>query len=196
MYPGQRPTSVTVLAIIGIIFAALGTFGAIFMVAMLMGVTAQDPFNKALMEDGAYRGMQIVSEIVHTVLTVVLWIGSIGSLKLQPGARTAMLVYAWASIISGVISSIAMFIILPDLLDKAMAAASMTMPPEVAQMTRSMLVVMMPISVILGAAYPVCVLIFYTRKKVVNAFQGKFEGPPPAPYYNQQYYPPQGPAGY
>jgi len=90
--PPVRPTSVTVVSIMGIIFGALGCVCLLGSVGLsvVMGnaqeQSAQMP--PELMTFG------IVTGIAGLVLSIFLLIGSIGALRLRPWARSALLAFA------------------------------------------------------------------------------------------------------
>src|SRR5262245_31722845 len=105
--PQQKPTSVMVLGILGIIFALLGVCGlfstaAVFMAGSSLG---PNPAMDAMRNDTVYLAFAGVSVGLGLITTVLLLVSSIGSLALQPWARLGMLIYAGVTVVTTLVGS-------------------------------------------------------------------------------------------
>src|SRR5437016_4767411 len=84
MIPPARPTSVTVISVLGIIFGALGCL------CIVIGMGWQAASGQQQGGSEAMKMFGIVSGIAGLVLSIVLLIGSIGALSLRPWARSTL----------------------------------------------------------------------------------------------------------
>lgn len=178
MIRGPRPAAVTTVAVIGIIFASFGT------IATLMG------FPK-LTRSANFETFEDIYGVadwsLSTGLTILLFIGAIGSLSLRPVARKLMIIFAWGDIAVWAGFGVYMYAYVIPKVDSAMVAATMSAtlsgaippgsPSPVAAMgmASTMLGVAVGALLVLVMVYPILVLAFYTRPKVVNAFNGIFD---------------------
>jgi hypothetical protein len=97
--PSNRPTILTVLAILGIVFGGLGVlcigFSDIFQLLSLlnphmMPATAAQPIPQ--------KSVGLVMGVISLALCVVLLIGSIGAINLKPASRRLLVGWALADI--------------------------------------------------------------------------------------------------
>lgn len=145
----KRPTSVTVLAIIGIVLGSLSLLGSLC--GTIMVFVAGQQMQQALAH--IPKAWLVIQTIMGFAISVILLAGSIGSLQLALWARKAMLAYAIVSLAMSVVGLITSF---------AFADPNQS-PAMVAGMAVG--------SFIVGIIYPGCVLYFYTRPHVVSAFE-------------------------
>jgi hypothetical protein len=90
--PPVRPRSVTVVAILGIIFGALGCTCILGSVALSLAMgNAQE---QAAQMPSELMTFGVITGIAGVVLSIVLLIGSIGALRLRPWARSMLLAFA------------------------------------------------------------------------------------------------------
>src|SRR3954454_10779915 len=168
----RRPTSVTVIAVFAIIFGILG----------LVGVTIQ--FLQFLVPQVfQFGGPNPVTDLVHNDPVIATWTGvmagaggifaimglagGIGALSLKPWARKALLAYAIAAIVTGIVGTIFnLTVMLPKMSQIPQNR------PEV-KMTIQLMPIMTIGGFFLGLILPVCVLFFMTRPKVKAAFAGQ-----------------------
>jgi hypothetical protein len=177
----RTPTSVMVLGIMGIVLSGLGFLGT---AASVLGVLMPSDLTPSLNKDAGYFTYVIASAIVNLLLYILLIAASIGSLRLKRWARKGMLTYAMATLVLLVVGT-AMTI--GYVTPKLNAAIGPKVPQEQADLLRASLS-MAPLCGLAGAIFPIFVLVFFTRKKVVNAFDGIF--PPDPAYLAQGYAPP------
>ena len=88
LVPPVRPTSVTVISVLGIIFGAVGCL------CVVIGFGWQAASGQQQGGSEAMRTFGIVSGMAGLVLSIVLLIGSIGALSLRPWARATLLAFA------------------------------------------------------------------------------------------------------
>ena len=82
------PTSVKVLAIIGIVLGCLGILGVMFSALMLfVTIGPPNPLMESLRHDSVYLGITAVGLAIGLPLTGLLIVASIQSLRLVPWAR-------------------------------------------------------------------------------------------------------------
>jgi hypothetical protein len=105
--PNPRPTSVTVIAILGIIFGALGILGGLCTLPQYLGMDLTpggNPMIGAVRNDPILIGMTLGGMVLGMLLGGIELFGSVGLLQLKPLGRTLMIVYAIAMIAMAVIS--------------------------------------------------------------------------------------------
>jgi hypothetical protein len=103
--PNPRPTSVTVIAIIAIIFGSLAVLGFLCSLPQYLGLKiAPNPVMDAMQNDPVIRWFMIITMGIGTVLAIVQLCGGIGALSLKRGSRRALIWYAVLYLIVGVLS--------------------------------------------------------------------------------------------
>jgi len=112
-----KPTSITVFAILNLVFGVLGLCGTVaagaflFMPAAAMqgGPTAE------LMQTDWYRIYMAISLLLGFIATIVLLVSGVGLLNSKPYGRTAAIGYAIYALISGLIGFVIniVFVVLP-----------------------------------------------------------------------------------
>ena len=183
----QRPTSVTVFGILNIVFAVFGICGVLAIVTMftMMGMDLNNPAfqnnptMQAIQDSPAYAAWLKISVVLGLVAAAVLLAAGIGLLKLKPWARMLSIIYGIFEIVWIIIGTVVNFIFLVQpMLEKAHAAQG----PEAAGAIGGAIGGMF--GGCIGIIYPVLLLIFMTRPKVVAAFRPQspeaFQ-PPPIP---------------
>ena len=173
----NTPTSVMVLAIIGIGWSAVTFLGLLWsLVAWFVPMGPPNLALEAMKHDPVYITVTAISAVLSVVVTMVLLVASIGSLRLRHRARRGMIVYAWLEIGKLIYGTILTLTYMSPKITAAMTAA---MPPGAP--TAPGLRALMPAILILGAcftllfmAYPICILYFFTRPRIIDAFNGIF----------------------
>lgn len=165
--PPRRPTSVTVLAIIGIIFGALGVLCTpLGLIPYFMDFGQPNPVIDAIKENKFAFFWTIGSSILGILLAVILLAGSIGSLKLAPWARSAMLAYAAMAVVMSLAGTVISVTVITPLVTKAFENMQGGGGPFAAMGGM--------IGAIVGAVlmliYPICILFFYNTANVKDAF--------------------------
>jgi uncharacterized protein YneF (UPF0154 family) len=103
--PNRRPTVVTVLAILAIIFGSLGVLGGICNIPQYLGVRLMpNPILDGIQKDGVMLTFMLTSLAINLILSVILLIAGIGSLSLKPSSRVWMIRYALIHIVVTAVS--------------------------------------------------------------------------------------------
>jgi hypothetical protein len=172
-YAPPRPSSVTVISIIGIVMAALSLIICLpisivpfFVPAML----EQNPGLAAVKKDTALFAFSLAGFGLGMVLAFVLLAGSIGSLKLMKWARPTMIAYAALSIIMTIVNIAAQFLfIFPVTLSPQNMPPGT--PPNAMGMIKAITYGSTFFGVIIILVLPVLILIFFNKRHVVDAFE-------------------------
>ncbi len=165
-YAPTRPTSVTVLSIISIVFALLGVIcvplglTAYFVPAMQQG----NPGIAAVKSDTPLFAWVLISNLIGFVMSIVLMAGAIGSLKLMTWARHLMLAYAAISIVVTIVVTIVNTIWLTPVMVQSTV-------PEAQAIVKWSSYIGAVIGMLFGLTMPVLVLIFFRKPHVVDAFE-------------------------
>lgn len=163
----KAPTSVVVLSIIGIIFSVLGILGLAWTAVVMFGhILPDNPMIDAVNHDTLYLTVTGILGTIGVGFTILLFAASIASLKLVPWARRAMIVYAWYTIVVGILGTIFNIVYV---MPKMQAA----MPPGMAAGAIGGMIGGV-CGGLLGLIFPICVLYFYSRPHVIDAFNGIF----------------------
>jgi hypothetical protein len=174
-----------VISIIGIIYAAFMILSTAAGLVINSLDIPRDPMTKQLLEDKLFFAFSIVSGCIGILVAGVLLASSIGSLMLKPWGRKGMLAYAVLAVITTILSTIFQFAYVLPAMSKAMGAAD----PRIAQYAMIGGYVGGFCGVAITLVLPAVILYFFTRTKVVNAFNGVFEADPtnfPVTYENPQ----------
>ena len=167
----NAPTSVKVIAIIGIVLGSLGILGLIWsLITIFAPLGPPNPILEPLRHDSVYIASTIVALIIGVPLTVLLIVACVQSLRMQRWARRAMIVYAWLAIVQCVVGTVFNgAYLIPKMLSGIPAGTS----PE---MRAAMIGGAFggACGGLLSVVFPVCILYFFSRKKVVDAFNGIF----------------------
>lgn len=165
-----RPTSVTVLSTLGIILGALGLLGkpaslAIFVIKMPM----QHPVVEVMRNDSFIRGWMILNVATGWMVSLLLLMASIGSLRLRDWGRTGMLAYAGLALVMTVIGQAVGLLAINPVLEPAMQQAMEQQPsPSPFQPGPTASVI---IAVVLGLWFPLLIAYFFTRRPEKEAFE-------------------------
>lgn len=175
----QRPTSVTVIAVLGIIFGTLSLCGLVFQLmgnAMSgMGGGAEGPgveFQKALQENEAMQRYSNLGMIAGFILVPLLFAGSIGSLMLKAWGRTAMLIYAVVSILNTLVSTAMYLMVVNPSIQEVMKQYTDEQSQQIANMTALFMSIALGCGVLIGLIYPIATLIVMSNPRVKQAFEG------------------------
>jgi hypothetical protein len=189
-----RPTSVTVLAIIGIVWGAIMIpCNAITLIPFLGNLSAQDPVMSAIRADPVAYGWSVGSTVARVVLAVVLLAGGVGALMLKPAGRSGMLLYARVMIVLAVVDALMGVLVLFPIARNALSGN-----PQLASMLIARQVGAV-FGIVIAMAYPILVLAFLNKAHVKAAFAGAGAGSYSPPHAAPPgYYPPQAqvPPGY
>jgi hypothetical protein len=165
----KRPTSVTVFGILNIVFAVLGVIGIFASIAMLKFVgksQANNPVVKALHDNVVYAAWFKIMIPLGLIASMVLLAAGIGLLLLKNWARVTSIVYAIYTIIICLIG-LAMngvFLLLP-LLNQSSHGSTVEAAGQIGAAIGA------TIGSVFSLVYPILLLIFMTRPKVIAGFQ-------------------------
>jgi hypothetical protein len=171
----NRPTSILVVSILGILLAAFGILASILgIILTLYPLQANDPTAR-LAENMGYLVYHFITSILWIALGIILLAGSIQSLRLKPIGRKLMLFFAWAQLALGSVGAVITFIFVIPAVCDAYAA-----DPRYASLATTIRIseyIGGAIGVLLYIATSLPILYFFNRKIARNAFNGIF--PPP-----------------
>jgi hypothetical protein len=132
----KRPTGVTVIAILHLVFGGLGLLGmlclgglALFFVAIVSNAPPNDPAMRDLKEIGAIYQRNVPGLVPYLLVTLVtglifdtlLVVAGLGLLKLRNWARSASIFYAIVSLFLAIASAGYSFAVFNPGIDKAQA---------------------------------------------------------------------------
>jgi hypothetical protein len=173
--PHPRPTAVSVLAIIGIVYASIGLLNALLGMAMQVIATASG---------GAFGPTASKLSVSCTIalaggsliLAGVLMTASIGSLRMRAWARKLMVRWACFYLAwEAVEVTVQTLIVVPEAVNayaSATAAAGAPAPmPGVPGLMKSMMYGGVVFAFIFCCVLPICVLIFMRKPNVIEAFE-------------------------
>jgi hypothetical protein len=169
----RRPTSVTVVAIIGIVLGALGLLcrpASLLVFAVKLPV--QNPVVDAMRNDSFILGWMVIGVATEWVISLLLLLSSVGSLGLREWARTGMLAYAPLKLVMMVISQVIGILVVNPTLAPAMKQVAEQQPSAFQASPTTSAIVMTVWTLWL----PLLILWVYTRPMVKEAFA---RGPAP-----------------
>jgi hypothetical protein len=164
----QRPVSVTVFGVLNIVLGALGLFGMIFTIILLVLPlpTTNNPALEIMRNSPGYAALMKIMIPLGFLACGVSVAAGIGLLKLKNWGRTLSIGYAIYSIVAGLFGSMFNYIFL---MRPLMEQASQKSGPEAAGL------IGVAVGGIFGSCFgmifPVLLLIFMFRPKVVAAFR-------------------------
>jgi hypothetical protein len=165
----NRPTSITVLGILNIIFGAIGLMGIALSIVMMFIHPAMDMKNPVLdlmKQNPAYALYTNISMVIGAVFTIALCLSGIGLLMLRPWGRWLSIAYAVFGLVSLVVNTlINYFFLLTPLLNKLAA-----LPPGQEKAAAMGGIVGLVGGLCIGPIYPIVLLIFMFRPNVMAAF--------------------------
>ncbi|MEN8126333.1 MAG: GYF domain-containing protein [Planctomycetota bacterium] len=151
----QRPTSVTVLGILNIVFGGLGILCSPF---GIIGLLVPQP-NSSFQPTEVMKLFSVVGYAVGFVFAIILLISGIGLLLRKNWARLTAIAYGWAAIGWGVLALIINGILFSSCLSEVSQEA---MPVVVGGIIGGMC------GGLIGLIYPVILIIFMKKPHVVQ----------------------------
>lgn len=168
----QRPTSAVVFGILNIAFAAIGAVGLLATAMVLSSVQADssNPVLGIMRDSPAYMTWMKIALPVGMLGILVLLAGGIGLLCFKTWGRTLSIGYAIYGIVNAILAvGMNFFFLCLPMLHQAQQQTG----PEQASAYGS--AIGGTIGSSFGLIYPVLLLIFMTRPKLVAAFRGTTE---------------------
>jgi uncharacterized protein with PQ loop repeat len=160
----QRPISVTIFGILNIGFAVFGLLGMLLSMAVLSRTNvAVNPILKELYDNPGYIAWMKISMPLGGIASVVLLAAGVGLLLLQNWARIVSIGYGVYAILGGIVSGLVMLNVFASILRHNAGGPSGIM--VMFTLLGSI------IGMVLGLAYPILLILFMTRPKVVAALK-------------------------
>ena len=161
----KRPTTVTVLGIVGMVMAALTVVcSVVSMPTLLMDAAASNPLTAAVRGEPALYRWHVFATVARLALGLVLLVGSLGALGMRRWGRWLMIAYAAVALPVALIELVMMLKYMLPIVERL----APTDPNVQAIAERRHIGV--PLRFILDCALPVAVLIFMNRGAVRAAF--------------------------
>ncbi len=158
----ERPISVLIFGILNIGFALLGLLGLLFSVLIVPHMNGgKNPMLEQMNSSPGYAAWMRISTPLGGVVSLILLAAGVGLLMLQNWARIVSIGYGVYTIIMCIVGSIVMVNLFSTL------AAQSPAP----QLFRVFMAIGMVFGLLIGLAYPILLIIFMTRPKVVAAFR-------------------------
>jgi uncharacterized membrane protein YhaH (DUF805 family) len=170
--PPPRPQAVTVLAGIGILFGALGLLckpvGLLYVLVQI-----PHPVLEAIRGDSFIRGWTVVSVGTGWLISLLLLLSSVGSLRLRDWGRAGMLAYAFLAVVMTFVGRTVELRVVEPALQPALRQVAAQQPAA----GRFQMGGMKGYAVGLAAGlwFPTVIVFILNRRAVKRAFE---EGPP------------------
>jgi hypothetical protein len=181
----RRPTSVTVIAIIAIVFGSLVILGSLCAIPQMLGFEfASNPITEKMREDSIYLAVSAASAVIGLGLGIGELIGGIGALSLRPGARRTLIVFAWADLATSIFFIVVQLVVVNPRMEKLMAgivASNPSLRTPQAQMIMKASMYGGWIFTVVTLIWPILIIRFMNRGHVKAAFSS--EPPPVGDYY-------------
>ena len=163
----QRPTSVTVFGILNIAFACFGVLGILASIALFnLPASSGNPVVKIMQDNPTYAAFMKISILLGIFSSLAMLAAGIGLLMLKGWGRYLSIGYAIYAILFGIVGVVMNFLFLVrPLLERA----SQQQGPEAAGAIGG--AIGGSFGGCFGLIYPILLLIFMLRPRVVAAFQ-------------------------
>ena len=167
-----RPTSVTVFGILNIVFGVLGLVGGCCAIGVLLVRNAGNPWLPVMQDNALLRGWIICANSLGFIASIALCAAGIGLLLLKEWARVLSIVYGILAIVLEIVGTIiSVVVLLPAVMSRtAGLQGPAALGPRVGAIGAT-------VGGCFGLVYPVLLLIFMTRPKVVAAFKAQPDAP-------------------
>lgn len=163
----QRPLSVSIIAIITIIVACLALLGLLLGTpSYFIGKSGANPVVDQVRASHFLMGWMVVTSVVGFVVHILQLWAAINALKLVKRTRKILIGIAIYSIVMGLIGSAIMLPITINALDQQALAAGPGAP-----MLRQITITFMVIGILVSNALPICTIIFFRKRHVIEAFE-------------------------
>jgi hypothetical protein len=181
--PSPRPTSVTVFAILGIIFGSLGVLAMLCNLPPLLGVQfAPNPIMDGIRKDPMLMSLTIGGLVINLVLWILELIASIGMLSLKPTARRLFVWFAILNIIISILSIVVNVAVtnprMQAITERAMQSNPQLNAPQMKAIMQYSSYGGVCFAVVL-LIWPILILYFMTRPHVKRAFGEDGSSMPP-----------------
>lgn len=172
----QRPISVIIFGILNIGFALFGFVGVLITAAMEHMASSANPVLQAMKSSSDYALWKSINSGFALLGGTALLAAGIGLLLLQNWARIVSIIWAVLDIIFTVVGTFfALHYLQP-------AGFQAKVPPSFTGLMHAITVIFIVLGMTVVLAYPILLLIFMTRPKILSAFQPPLPPlPPPVP---------------
>jgi len=167
-----RPRSVTVVAVLQIIGAALGLLGIPFTIANLAGATNMSEAQRLLFSDPIWRSWTTAGIPLGAAVSVVWIFVAIGLLRLRPAARTA----AFWLLTYSIVMSVVLFFVVIKVFWTGPFPPGVHEASQAAKGERFLLFCGSLGGLVGGAIYSIILLVVLSKKKVAEAFRRGVRG--------------------
>lgn len=171
-----RPTSVTVIAILAIIWGSLHVLAMLCTIPQYLGVNlAPNPAMDGIRKDPVLLSVSIFNMAIGLLLGVLVLACGIGALSLKPWSRIWMIRYAVIYFFFAIVSTVFNLLFIQPRMEQAMQTAMPANSPFNAAQFQSMMHIGRYVGVcfaVLFLLWPVAILYYMTRPHVKAAFQG------------------------
>lgn len=163
-----RPAAVTTIATIGVI---LGTFGLLckptaLAMQLFFRMPQPNPVLDVFRNDPNLRAFSVVAGLTGTLVSLLLLVSAVGSLKLAQWARLGMLCYACLAALLTLIGQVFGYLVIGPAIQQAIRQAGM--PDKGPGMMGGPIGLVL--GLVLGLWFPLLILFYYNRRDVKEAF--------------------------
>lgn len=173
--PSPRPTSVTVIAVLAIVFGSIGVLAGLCNIPQYLGANFMpNPVMDAMRADSLLIGIMVGSLIVSLLTSVMLLWGGIGALSLKPSARKVLVAYAILAIATTIIGLSLTLTVTGSRSEAAFQKGMKNMPAAQAATMQKTYVISYYSGIgvsIIYLTWPLLVLYFMNRPHVKSAFE-------------------------
>lgn len=167
--PGVRPTTATVFGVLNIAFGAMGILGAIATFAILAATASgalPEPQLPEAFKSPLIESTQLISNIVNTVLSILMIAAGVGLLKVRPWGRSLSIWIAIGSILVIILAiGIQLSILAPAL--SSLDQLDTNSPEDMGVVGGFVGGV---VGGCVGLIYPIATLVFMNRRKFKEAY--------------------------
>ncbi len=175
--PLERPRTATAFGVLNIVFAGLGLIGVISSVAMFASSAASDnPVIKIMQENPTFMLWNKIWIPLGLLTIGVLLAAGIGLLRLKPWARKLSVFYAIWAIGTGLAGMVVSYLFLVrPMVEEASRKSGAESAAAIGGAVGAVF------GGCIGMVYPILLLIFMTRPKLIAAFHPSAVEPPALP---------------
>lgn len=173
-----RPTVVTVMAVLGIIFGGIGVLCTPFsLVPYFVNLGQPNPVIDAVKENALLLDYMIFATLLSFLVAILLLTCSIGALKLKPWARTGLVWYGIVGCILAILGLIVNVVWFFPILENMKGNPNQVKGAQMGGMIGGVA------GAVFGLALPLAMWIVMTRPSIKAAFEGANapDATPPVP---------------
>jgi hypothetical protein len=165
-----RPTSVTTIAIIGIILGAGGLLcKPLSLLMFVVPMPVPNPVVDAFKNDSFLRLWMVINTGVGWLMSLLLLMCAIGALRLKDWSRGGMLAYAGLAAVMTIVTQVVGAIAVQPAIEQAVRQASGQQPGAAMPMQLGP-AASLAIGIVLGLWFPILIFWYFTRPRVKEAF--------------------------